>query len=204
MRPRTLFPLVLAASLASSVAAQESPLETKVTLKMKQVALQAYLKEVARQAKLAFNFDPGLEHCRVTAFLKNRTAKEALQIALEVRGISYQRIGSSELFVISPRKGAPVCPAPPPPARPKGACRRVKGAPISLQCASAPLVDYAEKIHDAAGISFFFTDKGENLPVTAKLREATYVDAIGALSSVPSLAVRRQGTDLYLLARTEK
>ncbi|MBI5881658.1 MAG: hypothetical protein HZB91_00905 [Elusimicrobia bacterium] len=47
-----------------------------------------------------------LEGKLVTAFLQNVTAREALQILLEIKGLTYRQIGKTNTFVISPRSNA--------------------------------------------------------------------------------------------------
>lgn len=80
-----------------------SPLDTKVTVRVKDVPLSAFLEIISSQAKINFILTEGIQSKNVTAFLGKVTVREALQILLQVRGLTYQRIGTSNTFVIAKR-----------------------------------------------------------------------------------------------------
>lgn len=85
-----------------------NPLETRVSIRVKEAPLATFLDSISAQAKVNFIITEGLEQKRVTAFLQNVTVREALQILLEIKGLTYQQIGRSNTYVVSPRsKTAP-------------------------------------------------------------------------------------------------
>ena len=78
-------------------------LETRVTVRVKGVPLATFLDTIAAQAKVNFIITEGLEQKRVTAFLQNVTVREALQVLLEIKGLTYQQIGKSNTYVVTQR-----------------------------------------------------------------------------------------------------
>lgn len=85
-----------------------NPLDTRIVVRVKNAPLSTFLDTISAQAKVNFIITEGLENKRVTAFLQNVTVREALQILLEIKGLTYQRIGRSNTYVVSPRaKGVP-------------------------------------------------------------------------------------------------
>jgi len=80
-----------------------NPLETRIVVRVKNAPLSTFLDTISAQAKVNFIITEGLEEKRVTAFLQNVTVREALQILLEIKGLTYQRIGKSNTYVVSPR-----------------------------------------------------------------------------------------------------
>lgn len=86
-----------------TVAAPTSPLETRVTVRVKGAPLATFLETVSAQSKINFIIAEGLENKRVTAYLQNVTVREALQVLLEIRGLTYQQIGKSNTYLVTPR-----------------------------------------------------------------------------------------------------
>ncbi len=86
---------------ASAVAT--SPLEARVTVRVKGAPLETFLDTIQAQAHINFIVSEGLESKRVTAFLQNVTVAEALQVLLEIKGLTYQQIGHSHTYVVAPR-----------------------------------------------------------------------------------------------------
>ncbi|MBI5624905.1 MAG: hypothetical protein HY924_14105 [Elusimicrobia bacterium] len=83
-----------------------NPLETRVTVRVKGAPLATFLDTISAQSKVNFIITEGLETKQITAFLQNVTVREALQILLEIKGLTYQQIGKSNTFVIAPRSKA--------------------------------------------------------------------------------------------------
>ncbi|MBI5240842.1 MAG: hypothetical protein HY926_10250 [Elusimicrobia bacterium] len=84
-------------------AAPTSPLETRVTVRVKGAPLETFLDTIQAQAHVNFIVTEGLEAKRVTAFLQNVSVREALQVLLEIKGLTYQQIGRSNTYVVAPR-----------------------------------------------------------------------------------------------------
>ncbi|NLO91633.1 MAG: hypothetical protein GX410_06550 [Elusimicrobia bacterium] len=80
-----------------------SPLQKRVTLVVNNVPLTAFLNSISMQAKLNFIVAKDVENEKITASLRGVTVQEALQILLQVRGLSYQRIGSTSTYLITKR-----------------------------------------------------------------------------------------------------
>ena len=81
-----------------------SPLDRKIgPIRLKGAPLSTFLDVVSAQSKVNFIITEGLESKRVTAFLQNVTVREALQVLLEIKGLTYQQIGKSNTYVVTPR-----------------------------------------------------------------------------------------------------
>jgi type IV pilus secretin PilQ/predicted competence protein len=83
--------------------ASSAPLDTRVTVRVKGAPLATFLDTISAQAKVNFIITEGLEQKRVTAFLQNVTVREALQVLLEIKGLTYQQIGHSNTYVVTQR-----------------------------------------------------------------------------------------------------
>lgn len=92
-----------ASSARPAPAAPVSPLETRVSVRVKGAPLATFLDTISAQARVNFIITEGLEAKQVTAFLQNVTVREALQILLEIKGLTYQQIGKSNTYAITPR-----------------------------------------------------------------------------------------------------
>ena len=86
--------------------AEGSPLDTRVTVRVKGVPIANFLDTISGQAKVNFIITEGLENKQITAFLQNVTVREALQILLEMKGMTYQQIGNTNTYVVTPRSRA--------------------------------------------------------------------------------------------------
>ncbi len=85
-----------------------SPLDTRVTVRVKEAPLATFLDTIAAQARVNFIITEGLERVKITAFLQTVKVREALQVLLEVKGLSYERVGKTNTFIIRARSaGAP-------------------------------------------------------------------------------------------------
>lgn len=105
LSPRQVQGVQIGAAAPSRSAAERSvaPLDTRVTVRVKGAPLATFLDTISAQAKVNFIITEGLESKRVTAFLQNVTVREALQVLLEIKGLTYQQIGKSNTYVVTPR-----------------------------------------------------------------------------------------------------
>ncbi len=102
--PRKVQGVQIGASAArGGAASSQAPLDARVTVRVKGAALATFLDTISAQAKVNFIITEGLESKRVTAFLQNVTVREALQVLLEIKGLTYQQIGKSNTYVVTPR-----------------------------------------------------------------------------------------------------
>jgi type II secretory pathway component GspD/PulD (secretin) len=80
-----------------------SPLETRITLRAHEVPLATFLDIISAQAQINFILSEGLEACKVTAFLQNVTVRDALQVLLEIKGLTYRRVGETNTYLVTAR-----------------------------------------------------------------------------------------------------
>lgn len=79
-------------------------LNKRVSVNVNNMPIGTFLSSIARQSKINFIMDDNkYSDKRVTASLKDVTAKEALDTLLRVQGLTYQRIGKSDNYVITKR-----------------------------------------------------------------------------------------------------
>ena len=83
---------------------EPSPLDRKVSIRVSNVPIQAFLNSITTQAGINFIMG-GEEYAnkKVTASLTRVTVREALDTLLRVHGLSYQRIGKSDSYVVTKR-----------------------------------------------------------------------------------------------------
>ncbi|MHB2025271.1 MAG: secretin N-terminal domain-containing protein [Elusimicrobiota bacterium] len=80
-----------------------SPLDKRVTVRLKEAPLAVFLQTISAQSKINFIITEGLESRKVTVFLQNVTVREALQVLLEIKGLTYQQVGQSNTYIVMPR-----------------------------------------------------------------------------------------------------
>ena len=91
------------ASLYSGADENEA-LNKRVSVNVNNMPIGTFLSSIARQSKINFIMDDNrYSDKKVTASLKDVTAKEALDTLLRVQGLTYQRIGKSDNYVITKR-----------------------------------------------------------------------------------------------------
>ena len=81
-----------------------SPLDRKIgPIRLKGAPLSTFLDVVSAQSKVNFIITEGLETKTITVFLRKTTVREALELLLRVKGLTYQRIGRSNTYVVQKR-----------------------------------------------------------------------------------------------------
>jgi len=80
-----------------------SPLERKVSIRVSNVPISAFLNSITTQAKINFIMSEEFANKKVTASLTKVTVREALDTLLRVHGLTYQRIGKSDSYVVTKR-----------------------------------------------------------------------------------------------------
>ena len=80
-----------------------SPLERKVSIRVANVPISAFLNSITAQAKINFIMSEEFANKKVTASLTRVTVREALDTLLRVHGLAYQRIGKSDSYVVTKR-----------------------------------------------------------------------------------------------------
>lgn len=80
-------------------------IDTRITVRVKDAPLSSFLSAISAQAKVSFVLGTGVEATKITAFLQNVTVREALDVLLETKGLTYSRIGKTNTFVIKAREG---------------------------------------------------------------------------------------------------
>lgn len=83
---------------------ENEALNKRVSVNINNMPIGTFLSSIARQSKINFIMDnEKYAEKKVTASLKDVTAKEALDTLLRVQGLTYQRIGKSDNYVITQR-----------------------------------------------------------------------------------------------------
>ena len=81
-----------------------SPLDRKIgPIRLKGAPLSTFLDVVSAQSKVNFIITEGLEAKTITVFLRKTTVREALELLLRVKGLTYQRIGRSNTYIVQKR-----------------------------------------------------------------------------------------------------
>lgn len=79
-------------------------LNKRVSVNVNNMPIGTFLTSIARQSKINFIMDDNqYSDKKVTASLKDVTAREALDTILRVHGLTYQRVGKSDNYVITKR-----------------------------------------------------------------------------------------------------
>lgn len=176
-------------------------LDSRISVSLVKGSLASFFDQVAAQSKLRFMLIGNFSRCKVTAFLRNVTARETLQLALQIKGLTYQQIGRSDTYVASPRSPQPLCPRFPPAKPSTGSCSPTKAAPIALDCNDGPMSSFARIVSDQSDTSFFFADGAEDYPITAELKGATRQTAMEAVLKDGALAFKGFGrSDIYVVS----
>ncbi len=81
-----------------------SPLDKKIgPIRLKRAPLSTFLDVMSAQSKVNFILSEGLEGKKITVFLRKTTVREALELLLRVKGLTYQRIGKSNTYLVTRR-----------------------------------------------------------------------------------------------------
>ncbi|MDE2314046.1 MAG: hypothetical protein KGL04_07720, partial [Elusimicrobia bacterium] len=80
-----------------------SPLDKIVSVRLKGAPLATFLQTISAQANVNFIITEGLESRTVTVFLQKVSVREALQVLLELKGLTYQQVGHSNTYIVMPR-----------------------------------------------------------------------------------------------------
>ncbi len=80
-----------------------SPLDRKVTIRVNNVPIGTFLNSISAQSKINFIMGEQFSNKKISASLTNVTVREALDTLLRVQGLTYQRIGKSDSYVITSR-----------------------------------------------------------------------------------------------------
>lgn len=92
-----------AASSLYKKAEATSPLERKVTIRVNNVPIGTFLNSISAQSKINFIMGEEFSGKKISASLTNVTVREALDTLLRVQGLTYQRVGKSDSYVITSR-----------------------------------------------------------------------------------------------------
>ncbi len=84
-------------------AEEPSPLDRRVSIRVSNVPISAFLNSITTQAKINFIMSEEFANKKVTASLTRVTVREALDTLLRVHGLAYQRIGKSDSYVVTKR-----------------------------------------------------------------------------------------------------
>lgn len=81
-----------------------SPLDRKIgPIRLKSAPLTTFLDIISAQSQVNFIISDDVIGKQITVFLRKTTVREALEILLRVKGLTYQRIGKSNTYIIMKR-----------------------------------------------------------------------------------------------------
>lgn len=81
-----------------------SPLDRKIgPIRLKDAPLTSFLDIISNQSNVNFIVSDDVVSKQITVFLRKTTVREALEILLRVKGLTYQRIGKSNTYIIMKR-----------------------------------------------------------------------------------------------------
>jgi type IV pilus secretin PilQ/predicted competence protein len=80
-----------------------SPLDRKVTIRVSNVPIGTFLDSISAQAKINFITSQEYADKKLSASLSNVTVREALDTLLRMQGLTYQRVGKSNSYMITKR-----------------------------------------------------------------------------------------------------
>lgn len=81
-----------------------SPLDRRIgQVRLKGAPLATFLDVISAQSKVNFIISDDVGSKTITVFLRKTTAREALEILVRVKGLTYQRIGKSNTYIVTRR-----------------------------------------------------------------------------------------------------
>ena len=84
-----------------------SPLDRKIgPIRLKDAFLTSFLDVISAQSQVNFIVSDDVVGKKITVFLRRTTVREALEILLRIKGLTYQRIGKSNTYIIMKRTSA--------------------------------------------------------------------------------------------------
>lgn len=177
-------------TIGASTQTWRVPLDKTITLRMANGTLGSLLEEVSKQTKMKLILIQGLEQCRVSAFVRDLTARQVLQLTLVAGGMTYQGAGGG--YIITRRKGGPDCS--PIIDVAKGSCHVLEGAPISLECKDGSLSALAEALYDQSDGSYFVWNEAVDHGISIKLKRSKLTKAIKKIKKDTSVDVQQLGS----------
>jgi type II secretory pathway component GspD/PulD (secretin) len=76
-------------------------LDQLVTVRVKGASLDQFLDTLSAQSNMNFIVGEGLEDVKVTVFLRDVTVREALEIVMTIKGLSFKRLESGGTYMMS-------------------------------------------------------------------------------------------------------
>lgn len=189
--------LSLAAVLALTASTQAAPpgLDQRVTIEVRQAPISSFLDSLSAQTKLNFIMDEGLESEKVTAFLHDVTAEDALNVLKDVKGVDYRRMGQGRTFLLA-AKDSPLLRQP---AAIEGG--KELDARVSIRVKQAPLDQFLASLSSQTKLNFALADGLEDTKVTAYLQDVSAREAIEIILALKGLTCRRlEAQKTYTLA----
>ena len=81
-------------------------LDSRITIRVRHAPLDQFLASLSAQTKINFALADGLENTRVTAFLEDVTAREAIEIVLALKGLTCRRLEAQKTYALAPSRPA--------------------------------------------------------------------------------------------------
>jgi type II secretory pathway component GspD/PulD (secretin) len=90
-------------AFAPMAAADASPLDKRVTVRLKDAPLSTYLDALSAQTGVSFVVAKGLESSKITVFLQDAQLRDALLEPLELEDLSCDRLDQTDTFMVRRR-----------------------------------------------------------------------------------------------------
>ena len=174
-----------------AAAVPAGPLETRVTVDVREAPLTTFLDTLSEQAKINFIIKESLDKERVTAALDKVTVREALYALIGTKGLRYRRLGNSQTYVIERKTAKKTA---------RFDCGDIPKTRVSVRVREASLDDFIRKIGSQAKINFVLAEGVGKRSVTADLKEVTAAEALAIVLEVKELSCRRDSkSGAYLI-----
>jgi hypothetical protein len=197
----------------SQEVAKLSPMDKRITIRLPYGHLPDYFDAIEKQSGIRF-FVSGPLHCEVSAFLRDVPAREAIQLALQMKGLTIlaDNEGLKGLYIVTAQDGVPACPAGPRRRSPShgsccptdcdalSPCSDAKIAEsTSFICKDATLAGFAATVFDHSKASFFLGNGTGQYPISARLTGTDMEPVAEEILAGKSLSVKRFGTSRTFL-----
>lgn len=164
-----------------------SGLDKKVTVEVRQAPISVFLDSISQQTKVNFILADGLADEKVTAFLHDVTAEEALAVLKDIKGVDYRPLSRGGTLLLA-AKDSPLLRQPP----------AIEGgkeldARVTIRVKGAPLDQFLSSLSGQTKVNFALADGLEDIKVTAFLEDVTAREAIETVLAVKGLSCRKIG-----------
>lgn len=172
--------LLLCVAIVPAQAAPSNPLETRISVDVRQAPVRSFLDALSSQGKINFILGDGMEGKKVTATLHNASIAEAMKVLEELNGIGFRQLGHSNTFLVAPKDSPMLRPI------------HIEGGPeldklVTVRVKQAPLWEVFHTISAQTNINFALAEGLDDVKVTAFLNRVTLREALEVLTAIKGL-----------------